>query len=109
MVMGKFGKSVNRLIGKAVNRITSVTAQATGENSERFEISHEMSKLCRKAGAEGIVLLKNEKNALPVKRNETISVFGRVQNDFFYEATAPAVMSTRLINPDLCRRFATTA
>ena len=82
--MGKFGKSVNRLIGKAVNRITSVTAQATGENSERFEISREMSKLCRKAGAEGIVLLKNEKNALPVKRNETVSVFGRVQNDFFY-------------------------
>ena len=82
--MNRFAKTANRIIGKAVNRMTSVTAQSTGENSERFEVTPEISALCRLAGAEGIVLLKNEKEALPIKADETVSVFGRVQNDFFY-------------------------
>ena len=82
--MNRFAKTANRIIGKAVNRMTSVTAQSTGENSEHFEVTPEISALCRLAGAEGIVLLKNEKDALPIKADETVSVFGRVQNDFFY-------------------------
>ncbi len=82
--MNGLAKTVNRIIGKAVNRFTSVTAQSTGEKGEVYETSPEISALCRKAGAEGIVLLKNEKNALPVGADETISVFGRVQNDFFF-------------------------
>ena len=82
--MSGISKKINRLIGKAINRFSSVTAQTTGEESERFEISERISALCRQAGAEGAVLLKNEKNALPVREDETVSVFGRVQNDFFF-------------------------
>ncbi|MBQ6264471.1 MAG: glycoside hydrolase family 3 protein [Clostridia bacterium] len=82
--MNRFAKTANRIIGTVVNRFTSVTAQSTGDAAESFEISPAISALCREVGAEGIVLLKNEKNALPIKADETVSVFGRVQNDFFY-------------------------
>ena len=82
--MNKAKKSVNKLIGKIVNRFTSATSQSTDNESEKYEISEYMSELCRKAGAEGAVLLKNNNNVLPIKPDEIISVFGRVQNDFFF-------------------------
>ena len=82
--MNKAKKSVNKLIGKIVNRFTSATSQSTDNKSKKFEISEYMSELCRKAGAEGTVLLKNNNNVLPIKPDEVISVFGRVQNDFFF-------------------------
>lgn len=37
----------------------------------------------REAVSEGIVLLKNENNALPVKNGEKISVFGRIQLNYY--------------------------
>ena len=40
--------------------------------------------LTRKAAAEGIVMLKNENAALPLKRTETVSLFGRHQIDYFF-------------------------
>lgn len=40
--------------------------------------------LLRQAAAESIVLLKNEGNTLPLTRQDTLAVFGRVQNDWFY-------------------------
>ena len=82
--MNGFAKTANRIIGKVVNRITSVTAQATGEDAKQFDVTPEISALCRKTGAEGIVLLKNENSVLPLGADETVSVFGRVQNDFFF-------------------------
>ena len=82
--MNKVVKKANKIIGKIVNTVVSATSQTTGDESEQFEISKEISELCRKAGAEGIVMLKNNRNILPIKENEIVSVFGRVQNDFFY-------------------------
>ena len=82
--MNKVIKKANKIIGKIVNTVVSATSQTTGDESEKFEISSEISELCRKAGAEGIVMLKNSRNVLPIKENEVVSVFGRVQNDFFY-------------------------
>ncbi len=43
-----------------------------------------MPDLLREMADEGIVLLKNEGNILPLKPEESISVFGRCQNDWFY-------------------------
>ncbi|MBR0112203.1 MAG: glycoside hydrolase family 3 C-terminal domain-containing protein [Clostridia bacterium] len=82
--MNKFTKTANKYIGKAINRFTSVTAQKTGEKGENFTVSEEIKALCRAAGAEGAVLLKNENGALPLKSGETLSLFGRVQSDFFF-------------------------
>ena len=42
-----------------------------------------MPELIRKAAAEGAVLLKND-GTLPFSKNSTVSLFGRVQNDWFY-------------------------
>ena len=43
----------------------------------------EMSRLCRQAAAEGIVLLKNE-GVLPLDAREETAFFGRNQYDYFY-------------------------
>ena len=42
-----------------------------------------MPALCRKAAAEGAVLLKNE-GVLPLAPGQPVAVFGRVQLDWFY-------------------------
>ena len=38
----------------------------------------------RQAAAEGAVLLKNDRNALPLREGEKLSVFGRIQFDYWY-------------------------
>ncbi len=50
---------------------------------ERY-ITPGMPELIRQCGAEGVVLLKNEKETLPLKKTDVVSVFGRCQNDWFY-------------------------
>ena len=47
----------------------------------------QMQKLCRMAAAEGAVLLKNEKNALPIREGETVSIFGRIQLNYYKSGT----------------------
>ena len=53
-------------------------AKAIGEK----QIQPGLPQLCRRAGAEGIVLLKNN-GVLPLARKQVVSVFGRVQADYF--------------------------
>lgn len=48
------------------------------------ELSKAYIKACRTGAAEGIVLLKNEGNVLPIPKEKKVSVFGRVQHDYFY-------------------------
>ena len=43
--------------------------------------------IARKAASEGIVLLKNDNNILPLKENSTISIFGRIQFDYYKSGT----------------------
>ena len=47
-------------------------------------IEEHMPALCRKAGAEGAVLLKNEGGGAAPKKDQPVAVFGRVQVDYFY-------------------------
>ena len=42
---------------------------------------------CRKAAEEGIVMLKNSDNALPLKKGTTVSVFGRIQTHYLRTGT----------------------
>ena len=70
----------NRLISMAVNSVAQ-------KGSERFlgaESADALRLLARQMGAEGIVLLKNERQTLPLPQEKTVSVFGRVQVDTFY-------------------------
>ena len=80
--MNKITKPIMKLVSKVVNSVTQeVTA---GGDSAPFDPSANLKRLCRQAGAEGIVMLKNINNVLPLKKENTVSVFGRVQNDTFY-------------------------
>ena len=47
----------------------------------------ELAECSRKAAAEGAVLLKNEDGVLPFQKDECISVFGRIQFDFYRSGT----------------------
>ena len=46
-----------------------------------------LADLSRQTAAEGAVLLKNEDQTLPVKPYETVSVFGRIQINYFKSGT----------------------
>ena len=48
--------------------------------------------LARQAVCEGVVLLKNEKEVLPIKKNEKISIFGRMQNNYYKSGTGSGGM-----------------
>ncbi|MDD3416548.1 MAG: glycoside hydrolase family 3 C-terminal domain-containing protein [Lachnospiraceae bacterium] len=52
----------------------------------------EYAKVARQAVAEGCVLLKNENKTLPIKKNETISVFGRTQFEYYKSGTGSGGM-----------------
>ncbi|GAA4080905.1 glycoside hydrolase family 3 protein [Amphibacillus indicireducens] len=45
------------------------------------------AEFSRKVAAEGAVLLKNDFNTLPLQSDEVISVFGRVQQDYYRSGT----------------------
>lgn len=70
-------------ISKLVNFFIALAQSTGGEVDHSRPTTEEMSRLARKTGAEGIALLKND-GALPLKDNDVLSVFGRVQNDYFY-------------------------
>lgn len=42
-----------------------------------------LKPVCRKLAAESAVLLKNENNTLPLSRNESVAVFGRMQLHYY--------------------------
>ena len=44
-------------------------------------------ELCRSVAAQGAVLLKNEKETLPVSNGERVAVFGRIQKDYYRSGT----------------------
>ena len=81
--MKKLKKTAIKYIGKIVNQFTS-TAQATATfGGSKYEPTDEIRALCRELGAEGIVMLKNN-GVLPVSKDRTLSVFGRVQHNYFF-------------------------
>lgn len=54
----------------------------------KFTLDYEKyAALARQAAAEGCVLLRNEKEALPIKKGETVSVFGRIQFTYYKSGT----------------------
>ena len=50
-------------------------------------MSKEFNNACRRAGSEGIVLLKNDNQALPLKKGTKVSVFGRIQSHYIKSGT----------------------
>ncbi len=76
----KIKKGFSDIAVKVANSVSQDSVKAdSGEKS-----TEQMSKLCREIGAEGIVMLKNDNNVLPLSKDRTVSVFGRVQRDYFF-------------------------
>lgn len=49
--------------------------------------SEQIIRLCRRAAAQGAVLLKNEDTALPLCAGDNIAVFGRCQIEYYKSGT----------------------
>lgn len=60
--------------------------------SEKILNWEEYEACARTAGAEGIVLLKNEDNMLPLQENVKIALFGRMQNHYYKSGTGSGGM-----------------
>ena len=76
---------VKKLVGKAVNAVTNAVSQTSvSADGPVYECAEQTKTLCRRAAADGAVLLKNHGGFFPVKKEETLSVFGRCQIDTFY-------------------------
>ncbi|MBQ5484573.1 MAG: glycoside hydrolase family 3 C-terminal domain-containing protein, partial [Lachnospiraceae bacterium] len=46
----------------------------------------------KQAVSEGVVLLKNEKKALPLEKKSRVAVFGRMQNNYYKSGTGSGGM-----------------
>ena len=76
-------KKLRKECSKRVIRKMMELAQATTVVSGEKEITPGMAALARRAGAEGIVLLRNQ-GVLPLGPERRVSVFGRCQLDTIY-------------------------
>ena len=77
-------KKVSKLVTTISDKITSnngLSQELTKAEGERY-ITEGIGEVIREAGAEGVVLLKNE-GILPFKESDTVSVFGRCQYNYF--------------------------
>lgn len=55
------------------------------ENREKY--AEKLKQLCRRAAAEGVVLLKNEGGILPIQQKDHVAIFGRCQIDYYKSGT----------------------
>ncbi len=53
-----------------------------GKDGRRVTASKEHAAISRRAASEGMVLLKNEDNALPLKKNEKVALFGKATIEY---------------------------
>ncbi len=68
---------------KVVGKFNSLSQAEQSRNTAEKVITVGMPQKLRYAASQGAVLLKNEK-MLPLKKGTKVSLFGRVQNDWFY-------------------------
>ncbi|MCR5144194.1 MAG: glycoside hydrolase family 3 C-terminal domain-containing protein [Lachnospiraceae bacterium] len=80
----KFKKKAEAVYAKTVNKLLNSVAQEENEVSGEKYITPGMPEQVRKLAEEGIVLLKNDNKVLPITEDKCVSVFGRIQYDWFY-------------------------
>lgn len=78
----KFDTLLQTIIDKATG--SGVMQDENVKDSDEKFVFDPMPPLALKSAQESIVLLKNENNTLPLKKEQTVSVFGRCQEDYFY-------------------------
>ncbi len=81
-------KTLKKIFSRTAQRVADIITGNGLMQEENVVVSDGyitpgMPELIRSVGSEGIVMLKNE-GVLPLKQGESVSVFGRCQNDWFY-------------------------
>ena len=74
---------VMKLAGKAYVKFSGVAQEQTLRAKEEITVTDEMKQTLRRVAGEGAVLIKNN-GILPLKKDAKISLFGRVQYNWFY-------------------------
>ncbi len=84
MAKSRFKKQIEKSIAMFFNKVmgSGLAQEENTANGSRY-ITPGMPEKVRELAEEGIVLLKND-HVLPVSSTQTVSVFGRVQHDWFY-------------------------
>ncbi|MDD6146399.1 MAG: glycoside hydrolase family 3 C-terminal domain-containing protein [Oscillospiraceae bacterium] len=79
----KAKEKIMKVAGKIFDRLNSLSQTETGRTKAEKTVTQGMPEFLRAVAADGAVLLKND-GTLPLKRGSRVSVFGRVQMDWFF-------------------------
>lgn len=77
--------TIRKMRDKIVAKVTYAVSQEEGKDrvtDDNWQLPNGLTELARETCAQGAVLLKNN-NVLPFKKDTKVSVFGRVQIDYF--------------------------
>ena len=69
-------RKIPEIMGEEYVSVLAQEFNATAKNTGKLALP-EISSYAREMAAEGIVLLKNENQTLPIKKEDTVAVFGR--------------------------------
>ena len=72
-----------KLAGKVYMKFSGVAQEQTLRAKEEITVTDEMKQTLRRVAGEGAVLIKNN-GVLPLKKGAKVSLFGRVQYNWFY-------------------------
>lgn len=75
--------SAVKLLGKTVGVFTSLSQKENQRNNAEKTVTPGMPELLRNVACDGAVLLHND-GTLPLNKGSRVSLFGRVQNDWFF-------------------------
>ena len=75
---------------------------------KKISFEEQVSVLCRRAAAQGAVLLKNENAVLPLAADDNVAVFGRCQKEYYRSGTGSGG-AVNVPLPFSSVRFLTTA
>ncbi len=78
-------RHINRCVRYFIRKFesTGLEQELNHSGPDGLLVVPEISAACRRIAAEGIVLLKNRQNTLPIRAKDTVAVFGRCAIDYF--------------------------
>lgn len=74
---------INEAVRKISEAVPELAQSLTGGQGKEEMYVPEIAPLCRSIASDGMVLLKNEKETLPLDSEKEVAVFGRCAWDFF--------------------------